>query len=294
MSASPDFPGLPDGWHETTGFLPDSEAKIFYRLYQNKNPRTGRFLFITHGIGEQSDRFAHFPHYIGTAVDAIGLIDLPGHGKSSGTRGHVENFDDFTRPLIAAFNFLKAQVPFCREHHWMGASMGGLITLRTMINHRNLPLASVIVSEPQLGIAVQIPWIKEFFGVLLEPIIGRIPLKNEIDLATLSHDVSVQKTYAENKLNHPYASPRLYVNMKKEMAGLLKYSEKFPYNLLMLVPLADKIVDWKKSFEFFNRLEMVAGRKKEMTTFPNFFHEIFNEIGKERPFTALENWLNRP
>jgi alpha-beta hydrolase superfamily lysophospholipase len=38
---------------------------------------------------------------------------------------------------------------------------------------------------------------------------------------------------------------------------------------------------------------MENGCAKEMTTFPNFYHEIFNEIGKERPFTALEDWLKK-
>jgi alpha-beta hydrolase superfamily lysophospholipase len=297
MSASPEFPALPADWSEETGFLPDQNPTLFFRFFVKKSPvakKTGRALFIVHGIGEQSDRFTHFPHYLHTCVDAIGLIDLPGHGRSTGLRGHIENFDVYSQSVIRGFEyFSKKTQPSLGplEFHWLGCSMGGLISARTMVHFPILPLTSVTLAEPQFGIAIKIPWIKEFFGSLLEPVIGKIPLKNEIDVHLLSHDESVQKTYRENPLNHPFASPRLYVNMKKEMAAMAKLTSEFPFNLFLIVPLADQIVDWKATYHFFDEVKMKTGMIKTMTSFPDFNHEAFNEIEKDRVFLALENWI---
>ena len=294
MTASKNFPNLPANWSEETGFLPNFSKKIFYRILSRKNKMHKRALFIIHGLGEQGDRFTHWPHYLHSCVDAIGLIDLPGHGQSEGTRGHIESFDDYSLAALAGFEFFHEQInqklgP--TELHWLGTSMGGLVTLRTMIHYKNLPLASVIAAEPQLGIAVPVPAIKEFFGVLIEPVLGKIPLSNEINVRLLSHDESVQKKYKENPLNHSKVSPRLYVNMKKEMATVHNFSEAFPYNLCLMVPLADQIVGWKDAFRFFNQLNMQSKRQKELLTFPNFYHELFNELEKGRAFEALQSWI---
>jgi len=293
MTASKNFPKLPQDWTEELGILPNHAQKIFTRVFKKNSTRHQRLLFIVHGIGEQSDRFTHFPHYLHTSFDVVALIDLPGHGHSEGKRGHIESFDEYSQAVVAAFLHFQAQFPKIKNHHWLGCSMGGLITLRTMIRNPSLDLASVTVAEPQLGIAVQVPALKEFLGTLIEPLLGGIPLKNEIDASLLSHDVSVQTEYKSNPLNHELISPRLYINMKKEMAFLETYDGEFPYPLQMMIPLADQIVDWKKSIQFFKNLKMKNGLQKRLCTFPNFYHEIFNEDGRERAFTAFEEWITK-
>ncbi len=299
MSASPLFPQLPTDWSEETGFLPNQAQPIFFRFLKKNektSTRTGRALFITHGVGEQSDRFSHFPHYLHTSFDAIGLIDLPGHGKSAGLRGHIESFDVFSEAVLSGFKFFTnkmTEIYGPLEWHWLGASMGGLITTRTMLKFPQLPLASVTLTEPQFGIAVKVPWLKDFFGTLLEPFIGKIPLKNELDASFLSHDESVQKVYVNNPLNHAFVSPRLYVNMKREMDELQNLNSEFPYNLFIIVPLGDQIVSWKATYHFFEIVKMKTGTIKLMTSFPDFYHEAFNESQKDRTFNAFEDWIKK-
>jgi len=299
MTAAPQFPNLPAQWVEESGFLNPQMPQIFFRFFkktESHSNRTGRALFIVHGLGEQSDRFTHFPHYLHTSFDAIGLIDLPGHGRSAGLRGHVENFNVFSDTVVAAFKFFGAKISENTpkmEYHWLGASMGGLISARTMLKYPNLPLTSVTLTEPQFGIAIKVPWLKEFFGTLLEPLIGRIPLKNEIDATLISHDVNVQTTYLNNPLNHGFVSPRLYVNMKKEMLAMANLTKEFPYNLFVIVPLNDQIVDWKATYHFFEKLKMKTGTVKVMTGFPDWYHEAFNETEKGRAFVAFEDWIRK-
>ncbi len=270
---------------------------ISLRIYRSSNLSRGRFLFVVHGQAEQSDRYEHFPHYLAGLVDAVICIDLPGHGKSQGVRGHIENFDQYERAVLAGFqaaqDWMKKQSSGRAEAHWLGHSMGGLITLRTLLKHSDLPLKSVTVSAPLLDLAMAVPVVKRIFGELIEPILGSLKLKNELNGDLISHDPEVAKSYSENPLNHNYVTPRFFVNMMKEMPLVRNNHGPLAYNVLLIVPLADAIVNWKMTYHYFKELKVTEGKKKSLAGFPNFFHEAFNEIGKERAFTALADWLEK-
>lgn len=294
MSASPNFPHLPADWTEAS--LSCLEGKVFTRLYHRQNLSQGRLLFLVHGQGEQSDRYEHFAHYLNGEVDAIACVDLPGHGKSQGQRGHIESFDHYDEAVLTAFQdvfqWMKSKSPHVQAH-WFGHSMGGLISLRSLLKKTDLPLQSVSISAPLLDLAFPVPRLKKFFGELVEPILGALQLSNELDSTMISHDVSVQKSYVENPLNHNFVSPRFFVNMTKEMKSVRENQGPFHYPLLMLIAGDDKIVSAKASFEFFKNLKMIDGKAKSLTSFPGFYHESFNEIAKERAFTALSAWLEK-
>lgn len=288
MSASANFPGLPSDWIEEQHYI--NNNKIFIRVYKKKNAVINRWLFIVHGQGEQSDRYEHFPFYLNSCIEAVAAVDLIGHGKSLGQRGHINHFDQYSLATVEAFQHCTKLFPKS-EAHWLGHSLGGLITLRTLFKKQDLPIQSVCVSAPLLGLAMPVPPLKKFFGILIEPLIGKLPLKNEINPEYLSKNISVQKGYLENPLNHSYVTPRFFVQMNSEMERLKAPLGDFCYNLMILCPLADEIVNWKTAYLFYDRVKMKSGLKKELQSFPNFKHESFNEEDKERAFIALENWI---
>ena len=81
--------------------------------------------------------------------------------------------------------------------------------------------------------------------------------------------------------------------MKKEMSEMAHWQEEFPYNLSLFIPLGDQIVDWKAAFAFFEKTRMKTGKVKNLATFTSFKHELFNEVERARPFTALEEWIRK-
>lgn len=293
MPASPFFPKLPSTW--STEFIDLLNKEISLRIYKSKDLSRGRFLYLVHGQAEQSDRYEHFPHYLEGLVDAVICIDLPGHGKSAGIRGHIENFDQYGNSVLAGY---QAACAWMKKHsggpcqvHWFGHSLGGLITLRTLLKESHLQLHSVTVSAPLLDLALPVPKLKRFFGELVEPVLGFLKLTNELSGDLISHDPEVAKAYQGNPLNHNFVTPRFFVNLIKEMPLVRNHTGPFAYPLLMIVPLEDRIVSCRAQYKFFSQLKMIDGKKKALTSFPNFYHESFNEIGKERAFVALSDWI---
>lgn len=292
MAASDQFPGLPKNWSES--ILKFQNDDLTLRIFHKNKAQHGRWLYLIHGQGEQSDRYLHFPHYLQSQLDAIICLDLPGHGLSQGQRGHIESFDNYDQAVLMGFEIAgKWMQQYCpkNEAHWFGHSMGGLISLNFLFKNRNLPLHSVSVSSPLLDLAFPVPPIKKFFGELIEPIWGSLKLSNELDSTLISHDTSVQKSYVDNPLNHNSVSPRFFVKMTEKMKTVRSISETFPYSVLFLISGDDRIVSSSASYEFFRNLKMMDKMEKKLTSFPGYYHESFNEIAKERPFTALSDWI---
>lgn len=297
MSASPNFPKLPNTWTETSHFLRDKNLHV--RIYHSKQPPKsgkGRWLFIVHGQAEQSDRYEHFTHYLNGTVDAIACVDLPGHGQSTGIRGHIESYDDYAKASIETFEFSKSWLETLfgshLEAHWFGHSMGGLITLYTHLKNPNIPVKSVIASAPFLGFAFALPKVKTFFAKLIEPILGNLKTPSGLDVSLVSRDPEVGAAYIANPLNHKFVTPRWLFQTIKEHEFLAASKGPFSHNLFMIIPLGDKIVSPEASYHFFKNIEMAPGKTKYMTSLPGYYHESFNDPGKERFFNALITYLN--
>lgn len=294
MSASPQFPKLPKNWSETSLWLSDSDLHL--RIYSKNSSPTGRLLFVVHGQAEQSDRYEHYAHYLQDTIDVIAAIDLPGHGRSKGTRGHIQSFADYHEACLLAFaraqSWTEEKYGQCHAQ-WFGHSLGGLISLGVALKHSNLNLKSFAISAPLLDLAFPVPNLKAAFAKMTEPVLGRVPLNNELNVEDVSRDPSVVAEYTANKLNHKYVTPRFFVRLLDEMKRVRETTDVINYNLSMYVPLADKIVSQNASRNFFQNCKISAGKIKLLEMLPGYYHESFNDLGKERAFLALEGWLKR-
>lgn len=286
MPASPSFPKIPNDWTDTKS----TQQGISYRIWKNPNSRTQKALFLIHGYGEHSGRYEHFPFYMNNNVDVIFAFDLPGHGLSEGSRGHAEHFSDLTEASLHMLKLAQTKYP---DLSWylVSHSMGSLIALQALMQNPNLSLKKVSVSAPYLDLAQPVSAIKQAFGLAIEPLFPRLPIKNVLSADVLSHDPHVVKAQTEDPLVHPFITPRLYKTLLQTQHFVKNWPGVFNYSIQFLIPMADPLVSWKESLHLAKTLKVAAGKTKEIQGFPNFFHEGFNEIEKGRYFNALTHWI---
>lgn len=292
MAASPNFPKLPSTWTENSIFNPDKSLHI--RTFIKSSATSGRILILIHGQAEQSDRYQHFPHYLDGTISAIFAVDLPGHGLSKGTRGHIESFADYHRAcdfVLSEAQKWNADRNNAFTLHWFGHSLGGLVSLGYALDHAHLPIKSFSISAPLLGLAFPVPVIKKTLAVWTEPLLGHLPLDNELKAEDVSRDESVAKEYSANKLNHRFASPRFFVRLMAEIPRVAEHAGPFNYNLFVISPMSDRIVSHQEGMKFFNRIKVTDAHKKVIAPMPGYYHESFNDLGKERAFNALNDFL---
>jgi alpha-beta hydrolase superfamily lysophospholipase len=251
-----------------------------------------RALLVLHGHGEHGGRYFHFPHFVHTAVDLVQTVDHRGHGRSEGLRGHIEKFDHFAEDAALAIHRLDGQLKarFGKsEIHLLGHSLGGHVALRTLFLNKDLPLASATVSAPFLAIKVKVPVAKKFAAHALSRIWGSIQMGTGLDPSEISHDKEVVTAYVSDRLVHDKMTPSFFTSMLDAMGDTLKRDSGIEYPLQVLVPLQDRIVDSDVSLDFFRRLKH---RDKRLKTYSGFYHEPFNELGKEQAFEDLVSWIS--
>jgi len=283
------FPGVPPGFEYDTEIVEsaDGEHSLFFNWFRKKGvePRTG--LLIVHGQGEHGGRYQHFPHYLADAYDLFLAVDLRGHGRSEGVRGHVEHFDEYMDDARVAWDALGKKV-FIRD--WFSHSMGGAVTLRSIQESSDLGIRNLILSAPCVGLTVEVPVVKEVAARLLSRVWGSLQLGTGLDAEVMSHDPAVASAIRRDSLHHTKATPRFYLSFVEAMERLRTTSISIPPKTRVLFQLAgdDRVVSTTASEAVFEKLNHPD---KTKIVYPGFYHEIFNEPEKERVFGDWKNWM---
>jgi alpha-beta hydrolase superfamily lysophospholipase len=135
------------------GTLPAADGtRLAWRASSLDAPRAS--VLLSHGLGEHGGRYARLTAALEARGVAVHALDHRGHGRSGGTRGHADRFDDLVRDLEA---FRRASLPAGVPTFLFGHSMGGLVALRHLQAHPEVEWAGVVLSAPLLGIAVCAP-----------------------------------------------------------------------------------------------------------------------------------------
>ncbi len=288
------FPGLPSGWktqwetiHGVCGKL-----RIFSLDHFQAEPHEGhRALVVFHGQGEHGGRYLHFPHFLKNEVDHVTCVDHRGHGRSEGVRGHVEAFDHYVSDAAMVVQRLHEKLMAQHgkaEIHVFGHSMGGLITLRLLFLHSQLPIQSAIISAPLLGLKLEVPIVKRIAGHALSKIWGSLQMETGLDHRKLSRDPAVQSIYTQDRLIHSKATSRFFVEMLAAMQDTVGRDHGISQPVLALIPTADEIVDSVVTENFFKSLKL---SDKKIRKLDGYLHESFNDIGKEAVFEEMSHWI---
>jgi alpha-beta hydrolase superfamily lysophospholipase len=210
----------------------------------------------------------------------------------------VESFDDYVddgaHVLEQIYRILEAEKKSERiELTLFGHSMGGLISLRTVFLHTELALRAglrrLITSAPLLGLAFEVPLLKRAVGQLLARTpLGAFQMETGLDVSATSRDPAVVEAYSHDRLVHSKATSKFYFGMLEAIADTRARKDGLWTPVLALLPQADRLVDPKASLKFFEELQTPH---KSIKTFPEYYHESFNDLGKDEVFEEIRKWL---
>jgi len=80
--------------------------------------------------------------------------------------------------------------------------LGGLIAFRALIKKTDLPIHSLILSAPLLGMRIPMFSLKTITLPLLSKIWGSFHLNHPFNASHLSHDPNILMTYEKDRLVH--------------------------------------------------------------------------------------------
>jgi alpha-beta hydrolase superfamily lysophospholipase len=255
--------------HVTDYLLPVSEARAS--------------IVLMHGLGEHSGRYRHVARFLNDWGLSVRAYDHRGHGRSEGKRGDVINGDPILQDaeiVIEDFSSRFAEPPYL-----LGHSMGGLFAARFALIQL-APLRGLILSSPAL--AVRLGGAEKVVLKVLSSLAPSFTVPNRLPAHLLSHDPAVPAQYKADPLVHAKISARLLTSMLASIDYCASHANAMKVPTLMLVAGDDHLVDPEGSKRFFAQLPEGLG---QMHLYPDFYHEIFNEIEAGRPFGDMREWL---
>lgn len=166
-----------------------------------ENP--SKVVCIIHGIGEHAKRYRRMAKKFNEAGFAVFTMDLRGHGKSFGTRGHCAPRKEVLKDVDGLIGYAQSKHPNCKIVLY-GHSMGGNITLD--YRHRgnyNGKISGYVVSAPWVKLVRPIPKY-QYVGVkLLSKITPQFKISSDIDENSLGNKLHVAG-YKKDALVHNY------------------------------------------------------------------------------------------
>lgn len=239
-------------------------------------------LLIVHGYAEHAERYRELAHVLATHAIETTAPDLRGHGHSDGPRGHVDEFDDYSKDVQSALATLNDRSPKLI----LGHSNGGLIAL-DFVERYSPSISGLILSNPFLELEMKVPALKAAAGRLAAKLYPRLAVPSGIPPDVVSRDPDVVAAYDRDPLVFKTATVG-YVIEQEKTAERVKRMTAVPMPLLFIRSDADPLVSPAANARLADQLE---SPDKTVWLREGAKHEVLNEIDRSELHHAIAEWI---
>ncbi|MFT5258340.1 MAG: alpha-beta hydrolase superfamily lysophospholipase [Saprospiraceae bacterium] len=242
-------------------------------------------IYVAHGLGEHGGRYEDFALHFNQLGFNVYAHDHRGHGKSSGTRGHINSFSVYSDDLKKVIEMTSQTDSI---NYLLGHSLGGVIASGFLLRYPSI-ITKTVISAPGFEKKIQPNAIKAGMGKLLANIFPKLTLWNEIDAEWICSSKEVVETYKNDPLVHDRVSAKFFTSFLAEFKNIKNNFSKISNPLLMLIPGSDIIVNHEVSKSLFRSLN---SKNSKLVEYSNSYHELLNEE-KTRllAYVEIESWL---
>ena len=287
---APAMRAAPDDIAHDEGFLTAGQGEeLFWRSWEAADaPVAARAVVaLMHGYGEHGGRYHHVASALARAGYPVMALDARGHGRSLGSRGHVESYDDYAADLDRLVSAIRERWP-SRPVFVLGHSNGGLIALRHALGFPGRATGYVLTS-PFCGFKIQVPAPKAVAGKLMSRVWPSFSMPSGIDPAVVSQIPEVVEHYRTDPLVHSVATARWFTETQDAQADTLAHARQIDQPFLWLVAGADALADPRAAEAIYHEL---GSANREFELFPELYHEILNERAWPDILRRIVAWLD--
>ncbi len=259
-------------------------ARLFVQSWETSAPPRG-VMCLVHGLGEHSGRYRHFADDLTSSGYAVVALDLRGHGRSPGRRGHTPfpaTLDDLA-VLIAAAQHRRPGVPCFLYGH----SLGGLIVL-TYLVQRQPHVAGAVAASPGLRSPLLEQRAKILSSRVLGSLLPTVTLPTGLDSAAICRDPQVVADYRKDPLVHDRASMALARDGVVAAQRTSASSPQVSVPLLLLHGTADTLTYPQGTEDFAAR----ATGDCTLRLYEGLWHELHNEPERGEVLADVVAWLD--
>ena len=249
-------------------------------------------IFFVHDILEHHGRYLDLGNQL---VDifkenvSICLIDLKGHGLSTGTRHYIQDFREYSLDLVILIRYLKI-INEGKDNKFIlaGQGMGALVCLETYLNNRS-SVDGLIISNPILKNFI--PWLKNINFLINK---FKWPLSVlKIPFYFNGFDLIKEKNSAEDFNSDPLVGHTATIGLLLGIMESIKFikEKSFLINVpvLMMISKDSLISDHKMSTSF---MKTIDEKYIRFLAYERMKHDILNFYITKNVFNNLKNWIS--
>jgi alpha-beta hydrolase superfamily lysophospholipase len=272
--------------HEEGTFSGEGGLALYYQRWRPEGaPRA--VLAVVHGFGEHSGRYGNVVDWFVPRGYAVYALDIRGHGRSPGQRGYIDSFAQVRDDIRAFLDLVQEQEPG-QPLFLLGHSQGSLMVLDYVLRDPS-GLTGVIASGSMLCPPGISPLLLQASRILSR-VWPTCSLEVGLDVDALSRDKAVGEAYTNDPLVHGKGTPRLGNENMKAIAWTQAHAADLALPCLLVHGGADALCPPEASLTFF---ENVTLADKERIEYDGYYHEVFNDLGKEQVLADVEDWVAR-
>lgn len=252
---------------------PDGEAKAL--------------VAIVHGMGEHSGRYLHTMDGLVAEGFSTIAVDYRGHGKADGPRTDCRVWSDYLDDLDAFWRKAVAQASG-KPTFVLAHSHGGLMATHWAAL-RPVGLRGLVLSAPYYALAFDPPPLKLLGARIIKRLAPGLPVATGLTPQQLSRDPLWQQATAADPLYLRTITPRTFFGLQDAQRALSALAASVTSPLLMAAGTADPVASTKAARTFF---DLVGSDDKTWKEYPEFLHEILNEVGREQVLGDIARWIS--
>ena len=271
--------------NNTSYTIPASDGiNLFIRDYSLHD--SNKVILIIHGLGEHSGRYLKLIQDFNNKNISVFIIDIRGHGKSEGKRGHSPFYNQLMSDIQYFINHVTNKISN-QKYFLYGHSLGGNLVINYSFM-KNKKITGIIATSPCIKPAIEPTRMKLFMGKLFQKFIPSLRLSNGIKVNGISRNLQVIKDYIDDPLVHNQVSVQLGLDIISSGIYALENSQYITVPMLVFHGKNDELTSYSAS----EKLVENSGPNIKFIGFEDAYHEIHNELEKEELLRNIFNWID--
>jgi alpha-beta hydrolase superfamily lysophospholipase len=262
-------------------------------------PQPRAVVGILHGYADYAARYAHvMDAWAERGITSV-AIDMRGHGRAAGRRGHCERFSDYLDDAAELAAAVREHAPG-KPAVLFGHSFGGLVASSVAIAQDAAGgggggsggsglWRALVLSSPFFGVAMEVPRVRLVAGRVMSRIFPAFAQPSGLRGAQMTHDEALAREYDADSFSFKTVTARWFTETSAAQDATIAAAPRLRMPLYTVVGGADAVVSVARARAFF---DAAGSADKTWDARDGLYHEVLNEPSAGRQIAdRLSEWI---